>query len=82
MPLTHVTLSILKIGNYLQICNQTMKNQGEKKKKKKKKKTGTLLKLESCELIPYIADLAGLFIFLGVNNKRKSRLGFWSPNKL
>ena len=71
------------MGNYLQICNETMKNQGEKKNANKKtQKTDTLLKLESCELIPYIADLAGLFIFSGINNKRKSRLGFWSPNKL
>ena len=28
--------------------------------------------LESRELIPYIADLTGLFIFSGVNNNRKS----------
>ena len=38
-----------------------------------KQKTGTILKLESCELIPYIADLTGLFIFSWFNNKRKSR---------
>ena len=45
-------------------------------------KTDTILQLESCQLIPYIADLTGLFISSGVNNKRKSRLRVWSPNKL
>ena len=53
-----------------------MKNQGEKKKYKYKKypqKTDTVLKLESHKLIPYIVDLIGLFLFSGVNNKRKSR---------
>ena len=78
-----LTLSILKIGNYLQIFVETMKNQGEKNANKKKtQNTDALIKLESCELIPYTADLTGLFIFSGINNKRKSRLGFWSPNKL
>ena len=67
-----MALSILKIGNYLQIRNETMKNQGEKKKKiqtQKTQKTDTILKLESPELIPYIADLTGLFILSGVNKK-------------
>ena len=61
-----------------------MKKQDDKKKIqiKSTKKTDTLLKLESHKLIPYIADLTGLFIFSGVNNKSKSRLGFWSPNML
>ena len=48
-----------------------MKNQGEKKCKYKKtitklnKKTGTILKLETRELISYIADLTSLFLFSG-----------------
>ena len=33
-----MALSILKIGNYLQSRNETMKNQGEKKRKYKHKK--------------------------------------------
>ena len=58
-----------------------MKIQGEKKRKtkanpetkqKKQQKADTILKLESLELIPYIVDLTGLFLFLGVNNKKKS----------
>ena len=44
-----------------------MKNQGGKKQAKAN------TKLESRELIPYIADLTGLLIFSGVNNKRKIR---------
>ena len=59
-----------------------MKNLGGKMKIKKHKKTNTLVKLKSCELIPYVADLTGLFTSSGVNNKRKTRLGFWSTNKL
>ena len=49
-----------------------MKNQGEKKKKiqtQKTQKTDAILKLESRELISYIADLTGLFILSGVNKK-------------
>ena len=43
------------------------------KSNNKKKKKKTILRLEPRELIPYIADLAGLFIFSGVNNKTKCR---------
>ena len=41
-----------------------MKNQGEEKKYKCKKtqEIDAILRLESGELIPYIADLMGLFI--------------------
>ena len=45
-----------------------MKNQGEKKNKQMQ-----IHKLEPRELILYIADLTGLVLFSGVNNKRKSR---------
>ena len=44
-----------------------MKNQGGKKQ------ANANTKLESRQLIPYIAELTGLFIFSGVNNQRKSR---------
>ena len=67
--------------------NEGEKKQGEKKPSQKKiiqktnkqtkKKTDSILKIESCELIPYIANLTGLFIFLGVNSKRKSRRQKW-----
>ena len=51
-----------------------MKNQGEEKKNTKaKQKRDTILKLEFLKLISYVADLTGLFLFSGVNNKRKSR---------
>ena len=61
MPLTHSSISILKVGNYLQTPNEIMKNQGGKKQIQ-------IQKFESRELIPYIADLTGLFIFSGFNN--------------
>ena len=42
------------------------------KKEQQKNKKQTILKFEPRELIPYIANLTGLFIFSGVN-KTKSR---------
>ena len=44
-----------------------MKNQGGKNKQMQ------IQKRESRELIPYTANLTGLFIFSRFNNKRKSR---------
>lgn len=73
---TQLALLILKIRNDLQIPNEITKNEGEKNEantQAKQKKHSTILKFEHCELIPYIADLTELFIFSGVNNKRKSR---------
>ena len=46
---------------------EIMKNQGGKNKQMQ------IQKRESRELIPYIANLTGLFIFSRFNNKRKSR---------
>ena len=60
-------LSILKVGNYLQIRNEVRKNPGGKKSKCKYKI------LTTRELITYIADLTGRFVFSWVNHKRKSR---------
>ena len=51
----------------------------KKYKYKKYKKQTQSYNLSPC---PDFADLTGLFISSGVNNKRESRLGFWSPNKL
>ena len=39
----------------------------------KKQKTETVVKFQPRELIPYIADLTGLFTFSVVNNKRRGR---------
>ena len=73
-----LALSILKIENYQQISNDIMKSQGKKntpakQKQKNKKQTNIILKLESCELIPYVVDLTGLIIFSRNIYKRKSR---------
>ena len=48
------SLSFLRIGNYQQSPNKTMKNQDEKKRKKRATK---ILKLKSLELIHDSADL-------------------------
>ena len=59
-----------------------MKNQGERIRKtksgtKKKQKKERILKLKCFELIPYIVDLAILFIFSGVKNIKKIRHQWW-----
>lgn len=52
---------------------QIKTKQKTSKKQKNKKQTNIILKLESCELIPYVVDLTGLIIFSRNIYKRKSR---------
>ena len=74
MRLTHSSTIHLKNWKLSTMKNQSEKNKTCKYKKgtTKKQKTETILKFEPRELIPYIANLTGLFIFSGVN-KTKSR---------
>ena len=72
MPLTHNGIIYLK--NWELSTNSSWDNEKSRRKKKKiqtqkTQKTDAILKLESRELISYIADLTGLFIISGVNKK-------------
>ena len=72
MSLTHS--SIVHLKNWKLSTNFNLDNENSKWKKTNKCKYNKKQKRGSRELIPYTADLTGVFIFSRVNNKMKSRL--------